>query len=56
MSHAPRADELLIKPTVGASNPLDNPENYERIVHVIKDGQIIDRDRLPEHPILTQTG
>jgi hypothetical protein len=34
-------------------NPLDDPNNYGRIVHVVKDGQIVDRDHLPEHSILT---
>jgi hypothetical protein len=32
---------------------LDDPANYGRIAHVVKDGVIVDRDRLPENPILT---
>jgi imidazolonepropionase-like amidohydrolase len=43
-----RADLLVLD-----ANPLDAPANYGRIAHVVKDGVIIDRDRLPEHPILT---
>jgi hypothetical protein len=43
-----RADFLVLD-----ANPLDSPENYARIVHVVKDGKIVDRDHLPEHPVLT---
>jgi len=44
-----RADLLVLD-----ANPLDNVENYRRIVHVVKDGEFVDRDRLPEHPVLTR--
>jgi imidazolonepropionase-like amidohydrolase len=43
-----RADLLVLN-----SNPLANPDNYADIRHVIKDGRIVDRDRLPERPALT---
>jgi imidazolonepropionase-like amidohydrolase len=35
------------------ADPLADPDNYARIHHVIKDGAIVDRDRLPEKHILT---
>jgi imidazolonepropionase-like amidohydrolase len=35
------------------ANPLDDPENYGRVRAVVKDGALVDRDRLPEHPVLT---
>jgi imidazolonepropionase-like amidohydrolase len=44
-----RADLLVLD-----ADPLDDPENYLRITHVVKDGVIVDRQRLPEHPILTR--
>jgi hypothetical protein len=28
-------------------------ESYARIAHVVKDGKWVDRDGLPEHPVLT---
>jgi imidazolonepropionase-like amidohydrolase len=43
-----RADLLVLD-----ANPLDNSENYGRISHVVKDGELVDRERLPEHPVLT---
>jgi imidazolonepropionase-like amidohydrolase len=44
-----RADVLVLD-----ANPLDNPENYGRIAHIMKDGVLVDRERLPEHPVLTR--
>jgi imidazolonepropionase-like amidohydrolase len=44
-----RADFVVLE-----ANPLDDPDNYARIVHVVKDGSIVDRERLPEHPVLTR--
>jgi imidazolonepropionase-like amidohydrolase len=44
-----RADLLVLD-----ADPLEDPENYRRIMSVVKDGVVIDRDRLPEHPVLTQ--
>jgi imidazolonepropionase-like amidohydrolase len=44
-----RADLLVLD-----ADPLADPENYRRITYVVKDGVVIDRDRLPEHPVLTQ--
>jgi imidazolonepropionase-like amidohydrolase len=35
------------------ADPLADPDNYMRIAHVIKDGAVVDRDRLPEKRILT---
>jgi imidazolonepropionase-like amidohydrolase len=35
------------------ADPLADPENYARVAHVIKDGEIVDRDSLPEKPVLT---
>ena len=46
-----RADLLLLE-----ANPLDDPENYGHIANVVKDGVLIDRDRLPERRILTKPG
>jgi imidazolonepropionase-like amidohydrolase len=36
------------------ANPLDAARNYRRIHMIVKDGVVIDRDNLPQHPILTQ--
>ncbi len=44
----------LIK--AGSKLMMADPQNYGRITYVVKDGEIIDRDRLPEHPILTDHG
>jgi imidazolonepropionase-like amidohydrolase len=46
-----RADLLVLD-----ANPLDNPENYGRVAFVLKDGVPIDRNRLPERPVLTRHG
>jgi imidazolonepropionase-like amidohydrolase len=35
------------------ADPLADSENYRRIVYVVKEGVIIDRDRMPERPLLT---
>ncbi len=43
-----RADLLVLD-----ANPLEDAENYARITHVVKDGVVVDRDRLPERPILS---
>ncbi len=43
-----RADLLVLD-----ADPLEDPENYARIAHVVKDGKWVDRDGLPEHPVLT---
>ena len=43
-----RADLLILN-----GNPLDDVENYARVAHVIKDGRPIDREKLPDRPILT---
>ena len=43
-----RADLLILD-----ANPLADPANYGRVADVVKDGAIVDRDRLPEHPVLT---
>jgi Amidohydrolase family len=43
-----RADLLVLD-----ADPLAAAENYARIAKVVKDGMIVDRDRLPEKPILT---
>jgi imidazolonepropionase-like amidohydrolase len=34
-------------------NPLADVSSYERVVRVVKDGALVDRDRLPERPVLT---
>ncbi|GAA0966826.1 amidohydrolase family protein [Acrocarpospora macrocephala] len=44
-----RADLLILD-----ADPLADPDNYARIAHVVKDGELVDRDRLPEHPVLTR--
>jgi imidazolonepropionase-like amidohydrolase len=44
-----RADLLVLD-----ADPLADPQNYLRIAHVVKDGRLIDRDRLPEQPVLTR--
>jgi imidazolonepropionase-like amidohydrolase len=44
-----RADLLVLD-----ANPLDDPENYRRIAEVVKDGSVVDRATLPEHPVLTR--
>jgi imidazolonepropionase-like amidohydrolase len=43
-----RADLVVLD-----GNPLEDIANYGRIAHVVKDGDIVDRDLLPDHPILT---
>jgi imidazolonepropionase-like amidohydrolase len=43
-----RADLLILD-----ANPLDAAENYGRVAHVVKDGRLVDRNRLPERPVLT---
>jgi imidazolonepropionase-like amidohydrolase len=43
-----RADLVVLD-----ADPLADPDNYTRIAHVVKDGEFIDRDRLPEQPVLT---
>jgi hypothetical protein len=35
------------------ADPLADPDNYMQVAHVVKDGAIVDRDRLPEKRILT---
>jgi hypothetical protein len=35
------------------ADPLADPENYARVAHVVKEGVIVDRDALPEKPVLT---
>jgi imidazolonepropionase-like amidohydrolase len=46
-----RADLVVLD-----ANPLDDPRHYERVVHVVKDGAVVDHRRLPLHPVLTQAG
>ncbi len=36
------------------ADPLTDPDNYSRICQVIKGGQAVDRQRLPELPVLTR--
>lgn len=36
-----------------AADPLEDVENYRRIVFVMKDGALVDRDALPRRPMLT---
>jgi hypothetical protein len=36
------------------ANPLEDTKNYTDIIQVVKDGKIVDRLALPEHPILTK--
>lgn len=43
-----RADLVVLD-----ADPLDDPRHYAHIAYVIKDGDIVDRDRLPESPVLT---
>jgi imidazolonepropionase-like amidohydrolase len=43
-----RADLLVLD-----GNPLEDVRNFRRVVNVVKDGVIVDRNRLPEHPVLT---
>jgi imidazolonepropionase-like amidohydrolase len=43
------ADMLILD-----KNPLTAAENYRSIQHVIKEGVVVDRERLPRHPILTK--
>jgi imidazolonepropionase-like amidohydrolase len=49
ISPGKRADLLVLH-----SDPLEDVESYGRIALVVKDGRLIDRDRLPEHPVLTR--
>jgi imidazolonepropionase-like amidohydrolase len=44
-----RADLLVLH-----GDPLSDPDNYGRIAHVVKDGAVVDRDLLPEQPVLTR--
>ena len=44
-----QADVLLLE-----KNPLDAAANYRTIKMVIKAGSIVDREALPEHPLLTR--
>lgn len=44
-----RADLIILD-----GNPLDDVANYARISRVFKDGRPVDRERLPESPILTK--
>ncbi len=43
-----RADLLILD-----ASPLDAAENYGRVALVVKDGARVDRDRLPERPVVT---
>jgi hypothetical protein len=43
-----RADLVILD-----ADPLADPDNYARIAHVVKDGSLVDRDRLPQDPVLT---
>jgi imidazolonepropionase-like amidohydrolase len=43
------ADLLVVE-----ADPLADVENLRKIVHVIKDGQIVDRDALPVRRVLTR--
>lgn len=43
-----RADLVILD-----TDPLQNPENYARVADVVKDGKWVERDGLPEHPVLT---
>jgi imidazolonepropionase-like amidohydrolase len=45
-----RADLLILD-----ADPLADPDNYARVAHVVKDGVIVDRDRLPENRVLTDS-
>jgi imidazolonepropionase-like amidohydrolase len=44
-----RADLVVLD-----GDPLRDPGAYERVVHVVKDGVLVDRGRLPERPVLTR--
>lgn len=44
-----RADLLVLE-----ADPLNSPGAYGRVAHVVKDGRIVDRARLPENPVLTR--
>jgi cytosine/adenosine deaminase-related metal-dependent hydrolase len=44
-----RADLLVLD-----ADPLADPDNLGRVSYVVKDGHIVDRDRLPEAPVLTR--
>jgi imidazolonepropionase-like amidohydrolase len=44
-----RADLLVLD-----GDPLADVESYGRIRHVVKGGELVDRGRLPEHPVLTR--
>ncbi len=44
-----RADLLVLD-----ADPLADVENYGRIAHVVKDGRVVDHERLPDHPVLTR--
>jgi imidazolonepropionase-like amidohydrolase len=44
-----RADLLVLD-----GDPLEAVENYNRIAHLVKDGELVDRERLPERPVLTK--
>src|SRR5262249_42619293 len=35
------------------ADPLSDPASYARIAHVVKGGEIVDRDRLPQRRVLT---
>jgi imidazolonepropionase-like amidohydrolase len=43
-----RADVLVLD-----DDPLVDPEAYGHVALVVKDGELVDRDRLPERPVLT---
>jgi imidazolonepropionase-like amidohydrolase len=45
-----RADLVILQ-----TDPLADPDSYGRITDVVLGGRIVDRDRLPEHPILTHS-
>jgi imidazolonepropionase-like amidohydrolase len=56
-----RSDELgtveagkLADFVVLEADPLEDHEHYARVVDVIKDGQVVDRERLPELRVLTE--
>jgi imidazolonepropionase-like amidohydrolase len=46
-----RGDLLVLE-----GDPLADVENYTRIAHLVKDGVRVERERLPEHPVLTKEG
>jgi imidazolonepropionase-like amidohydrolase len=43
-----KADLLILD-----GNPLEDVQAYRKIHMIIKDGKLVNRDKLPEHPILT---